>query len=157
MVFSNKLTASDFCDLLCEFEVLAKLVARKDKAVAYVKSKAVISDFLSVMDCEKCLEKLNKVMEIKDKKNNANRVNNCSVSNIDKTVTASVNQVRAIEIISQTIGLQSLDKHLFEVAECRLADKNASMQELAERLNVSKSCLNHRIRKIIELAQSLVD
>ena len=96
-------------------------------------------------------------MEIKDKKNNANRVNNCSVSNIDKTVTASVNQVRAIEIISQTIGLQSLDKHLFEVAECRLADKNASMQELAERLNVSKSCLNHRIRKIIELAQSLVD
>ena len=68
------------------------------------------------MDCEKCLEKLNKVMEIKDKKNNANRVNNCSVSNIDKTVTASVNQVRAIEIISQTIGLQSLDKHLFEVA-----------------------------------------
>ena len=157
VVFSNKLTASDFCDLLCEFEVLAKLVARKDKAVVYVKSKAVISDFLSVMDCEKCLEKLNKVMEIKDKKNNANRVNNCSVSNIDKTVTASVNQVRAIEIISQTIGLQSLDKHLFEVAECRLADKNASMQELAERLNVSKSCLNHRIRKIIELAQSLVD
>lgn len=157
VVFSNKLTASDFCDLLCEFEILAKLVARKDKAVVYVKSKAVISDFLSVMDCEKCLEKLNKVMEIKDKKNNANRVNNCSVSNIDKTVTASVNQVRAIEIISQTIGLQSLDKHLFEVAECRLADKNASMQELAERLNVSKSCLNHRIRKIIELAQSLVD
>ena len=156
-VFSNKLTASDFCDMLCEFEVLAKLVARKDKCVVYVKSKAVISDILSVIGCEKCLDKLNKIVELKDKQNNANRVNNCSVSNIDKTVTASVNQIRAIETIAQTIGLQSLDKHLFDVAECRLADKNASMQELAERLKISKSCLNHRMRRIAELAQSLAD
>lgn len=156
-VFSNKLTASDFCDMLCEFEVLAKLVARKDKCVVYVKSKAVISDILSVIGCEKCLDKLNKIVELKDKQNNANRINNCSVSNIDKTVTASVNQIRAIETIAQTIGLQSLDKHLFDVAECRLADKNASMQELAERLKISKSCLNHRMRKIAELAQSLAD
>ncbi len=156
-VFSNKLTASDFCDMLCEFEVLAKLVARKDKCVVYVKSKAVISDILFVIGCEKCLDKLNKIVELKDKQNNANRINNCSVSNIDKTVTASVNQIRAIETIAQTIGLQSLDKHLFDVAECRLADKNASMQELAERLKISKSCLNHRMRKIAELAQSLAD
>lgn len=157
VVFSNKITASDFCDLLCDFEILAKLVSRKDKAVVYVKSKAVISDLLSIIGCEKCLEKLNRIVEQKDKQNNANRVNNCSVSNIDKTVTASVNQVKAIEIIAQTIGLQSLDKHLFDVAECRLADKNASMQELAERLNISKSCLNHRMRKISELARSLAD
>ncbi len=156
-VFSNKLTASDFCDMLCEFEVLAKLVARKDKCVVYVKSKAVISDILSVIGCEKCLDKLNKIVELKDKQNNANRVNNCSVSNIDKNVTASLNQIRDIETIAQTIGLQSLDKHLFDVAECRLADKNASMQELAERLKISKSCLNHRMRKIAELAQSLAD
>ncbi|MBD5584223.1 MAG: DNA-binding protein WhiA [Clostridia bacterium] len=157
IVFSNKLTASDFCDLLCDFEILAKLVVRKDKAVVYVKSKAVISDLLDVMGCDRALDKLNKLIEFKDRQNNANRVNNCSVSNIDKTVTASVNQVKAIEIISQTIGLQSLDKNLFEVAECRLADKNASMQELAERLNISKSCLNHRMRKLSELANSLVD
>ena len=157
IVFSNKLTANDFLDLLCEFEILAKLVMRKDKWVVYAKSKAVISDILAVMGCENGLEKLNRVVELKDKQNNANRVNNCSVSNIDKTVTASVNQVKAIEIISQTIGLQSLDKPLFEVAECRLADKNASMQELAERLNISKSCLNHRMRKLSELALSLTD
>ncbi len=157
IVFSNKLTANDFLDLLCEFEILAKLVMRKDKWVVYAKSKAVISDILAAMGCEKGLDKLNRVVELKDKLNNENRLNNCSVSNIDKTVTASVNQVRAIEIISQTIGLQSLDKPLFEVAECRLADKNASMQELAERLNISKSCLNHRMRKLSELALSLTD
>ncbi|MDE7082708.1 MAG: DNA-binding protein WhiA [Clostridia bacterium] len=157
IVFSNKLTANDFLDLLCEFEILAKLVMRKDKWVVYAKSRSVISDVFAVMGCEKSLEKLNRVVELKDRQNNENRVNNCSVSNIDKTVTASVKQVRAIEIIAQTIGLQSLDNALFEVAECRLADKNASMQELAERLKISKSCLNHRMRKLSELAASLTD
>ncbi len=154
-VFSNKITASDFCDLLCDFEILAKLVSRKDSAVVYVKSKEVISDVLHVISANSSLEKLNGIVKFKDVTNNANRVNNCSVSNIDRTVTASVNQVRAIEIISLTAGLQSLDKMLFDVAEARLADKNASMQELAERLGISKSCINHRMRKILELAKSL--
>jgi len=157
IIFPNKRIAGDFCELLCNFEILAKLVARKDSAVVYVKSKEVISDLLDCMSCHASLEKLNKVVEKKEKQNNLNRVNNCSVSNIDKTLTASVKQVRAIEIISQTIGLQSLDKQLFDVAECRLADKNASMQELADRLHISKSCLNHRIRRIIELSRSLQD
>ena len=128
IVFSNKVAASDFCELLCGFEILAKLVSRKDCAVVYVKSKEVISDILNVISAEKCLEKLNKIVELKDKTNNENRVNNCSVSNIDKTVTASVKQVRAITVIADTIGLQSLDKLLFDVAEARLADTNASMQ-----------------------------
>lgn len=155
IVFSNKTTAGDFCELLCDFEILAKLVTRKDSAVVYVKSKEVISDILHVMNAQNCLEKLNKIVEMKDRTNNENRVNNCSVSNIDKTVTASVKQVKAIEIISTTIGLQNLDKILFDVAEARLADKNASMQELAERLEITKSCINHRMRKILEIANSL--
>ncbi len=155
IVFSNKITAGDFCNLLCDFEILAKLVARKDSAVVYVKSKEVISDLLNVISAEDCLEKLNEIVEKKDRTNNENRVNNCSVSNIDKTVTASVNLVRAIEVIAATVGLQSLDKLLFEVAEARLADKNASMSELAQRLGISKSCINHRMRKISEIAKAL--
>lgn len=155
IVFSNKITASDFCDLLCDFEILAKLVTRKDSAVVYVKSKEVISDLLNVISADKCLSKLNRIVEKKDKNNNENRVANCSVSNIDKTVTASVNQVKAIEIISATVGLQSLDKLLFEVAEARLADKNASLSELAQRLGITKSCINHRMRKISDIARTL--
>lgn len=155
IVFSNKITASDFCSLLCDFEILAKLVARKDNAVVYVKSKEVISDLLNVISAYNSLDMLNEIVEKKDKTNNENRVNNCSVSNIDKTVTASVNQVRAIEIIAGTVGLQSLDKLLFDVAEARLADKNASMNELASRLGISKSCINHRMRKISDIAKTL--
>jgi DNA-binding protein WhiA len=155
IVFSNKITAGDFCELLCDFEILAKLVSRKDTAVVYVKSNEVISDILNIISADKCLEKLNKIVELKDKTNRDNRINNCSVSNIDKAVTASVAQIKAIETISQTIGLQSLDKNLFEVAEARLADRNASMQELADRLNITKSCINHRMRKILEISKQL--
>lgn len=155
VVFSNKITAGDYCELLCDFEVLAKLVARKDSAVVYVKSKEVISDLLHVIQADKCLKKLNRIVEKKDRSNNENRVSNCSVSNIDKAVTASVAQIKAIEVISQTIGLQSLNANLFEVAEARLADRNASMQELADRLKITKSCINHRMRKIFDLAGSL--
>lgn len=155
VVFSNKITASDFSDLLCSFEILAKLVSRKNDAVVYVKSKEVISDLLNVIGAVNCLEKLNKIVEYKERTNNANRVNNCSVSNIDKTVTASVKLVRAIEIISATIGLQGLEPSLRAVAEARLANKNASMQELSAILGVSKSCLNHRMRKILDLANTL--
>ncbi|MDE7086731.1 MAG: DNA-binding protein WhiA, partial [Clostridia bacterium] len=109
VVFSNRITASDYCELLCDFEVLAKMVTRKDSAVVYVKSKEVISDILNVMQAHNCLKKLNKLVEKKDKSNNENRVSNCSVSNIDKAVTASVAQIKAIEIISQTIGLKGLN------------------------------------------------
>lgn len=155
VIFSNRITASDYCELLCEFEVLAKLVTRKDSAVVYVKSKEVISDILNVMQAEKCLKKLNRIVEKKDRSNNENRVSNCSVSNIDKALTASVAQIKAIEVISQTIGLKNMKANLFEVAEARLADKNASMQELADRLRISKSCINHRMRKILALASQL--
>lgn len=156
VVFSNKITANDFCDLLCSIDVLAKLVLRKDSAVVYVKSKEVISDLLNAMGAEDCLEKLNRLVELKDKTNNVNRVSNCSASNIDKTVTASVAQIQSIETIRQTIGLKNLTPILFEVAEARLADPNASMQELADRLGITKSCLNHRMRKIAQIASQLL-
>lgn len=155
IVFSNKITAGEFCELLCDFEILARLVSRKDSAVVYVKSKEIVSDLLGAMQTYKCLEKLNRIVEFKDKSNNDNRISNCSVSNIDKAVTASVAQIKGIEIISKTIGLQALDKILFDVAEARLADPNASMQELANRLNISKSCINHRMRKILDISGQL--
>ena len=155
VVFSNKITADDFCDILCSLDILAKLIARKENTVVYVKSKEVISDLLNVLGAEKCLQKFNQLVDLKDKTNNVNRVSNCSASNIDKTVTASVAQIGAITTIRQTIGLKNLTPILFEVAEARLADPNASMQELADRLGITKSCLNHRIRKILQIANQL--
>lgn len=156
-VFSNVTAARDFCDILSSCEIFAKLVMRKDSAVIYVKSKELVSDILYILSAHNSRDKLNRLADQKDKVNNANRANNCSVSNLDRSLTASANQVLAIETISQTVGLKSLDEPLFEVAEVRLADKNASMQELAQRLAISKSCINHRMRKIISIARELED
>lgn len=154
-IFSGIAAARDFCDILSSCEIFAKLVMRKESAVVYVKSKELVSDILYILSADECRSKLNRLADEKDRVNNANRANNCSVSNLDKSLTASANQVIAIEIISQTVGLKSLDEQLFEVAEARLADKNASMQELADRLGISKSCINHRMRKIISIANEL--
>lgn len=155
IVFRSRITAGDFCDLLCSFDVLAKLVMRKDSAVVYLKSKEAIASVLNLFRAKTSLEKLEEIVRLKGNSNNENRVSNCSVSNIDKTVTASVNQVRAIEVIRSTIGLQALDENLFSVAQARLADKNASLQELARRLGISKSCLNHRLRKLTDISAAL--
>ncbi|MCD8205412.1 MAG: DNA-binding protein WhiA [Clostridia bacterium] len=154
-IFSQKFTAEDFLSLLSGVEILAKLVARKDVFVVYVKSKEVIADILALLSASSCLERLEEVIRQKEIINNNNRATNCSVSNIDKTITASITQVRSIEILRETIGLKSLDEQLFEVAEARLADKSASMNELAERLGITKSCINHRMRKIIAMAKEL--
>ena len=90
---------------------------------------------------------------------NERRIDHGTSSELDESRLSdilSVAQIKAIEVISQTIGLQSLDKNLFEVAEARLADPNASMRELADRLSITKSCINHRMRKIFEISSQLL-
>ena len=64
-------------------------------------------------------------------------------------------QIRAIETIAEKVGLQELDEPLCEVAQARMADKEASLKELAERLGITKSCLNHRLRKLVRMAEDL--
>lgn len=153
--FSNKILAEDFGGLLCDLEILPKMVSRKDSYVVYVKSKEVISDILYILVQGPCFEKFRSVVKMRENENNANRAVNCSVSNLDKALTASVKQIQAIETIKQLKGLKTLSEPLFSVAMCRLADPNASMQELADRMGISKSCINHRMRKIFDIASTL--
>ena len=64
-------------------------------------------------------------------------------------------QIQAIEALESTIGLEGLEPPLREAAEARLADKEGSLKELAGRLGVSKSCLNHRLRKLLKIAETI--
>ena len=73
----------------------------------------------------------------------------------DKSVLASVRQIRAIEKIERLQGLSELDVALRETALARLNDKEASLKELADQLNLSKSCLNHRLRRLVKIADGL--
>ncbi len=155
VVFSGKTLADGFCELLAQFDILAKCVQRKNSFVVYLKSKDSISDFLELCGAQSSLEKLEELTEKRDMRNNINRVSNCMQNNIDKSVLASVKQIRAIEAIDSAIGVNSLDESLKIVAKARLGDAEASLKELAEMLNISKSCLNHRLRKLVKIAEDL--
>lgn len=155
IVFSGKTVADDFCEILAEYEILAKCVFRKGSSVVYLKSRESISDFFSLLGAEKAIEKLDERAEEKDVRNHINRVANCLQKNLDKSLEASVKQIQAIRTIDSVIGLSELDETLRETAVARLADKELSLKELAERLQVSKSCLNHRLRKLVKIAEEL--
>ncbi len=152
-VFPAKRIAQDFCDLLAEFELVGKLAERKESFVVYVKSKELISDFLSVVGAEGCLRRFTSLMEKRDKANNENRARNCIAGNADKTAIAAVKQVVALQRLKNGVGYTQLSEELRALANARLANPTMSLQELANRLGVSKSCLNHRMRKLMEIAK----
>lgn len=156
IVFFNKYLADDFSQLLAECEILAKCVQRKGSYVVYLKSRENISDFLDLIGAQIALSKLENIANLKDERNHINRVANCLQKNYDKSVLASVKQIQAIELIESVVGLTEIDPVLRDIALARLADKEASLKELSEKLNISKSCLNHRLRKLVNLADELV-
>lgn len=153
IVFDERGTALDFCSLLAEFEIIARLVERKSTFVVYVKSKEQISDFLATVGATNALRKLSAVIEKRDKANNDNRAQNCSSGNADKAAIAAVKQVQAIQKLEARGALEGLPPELVRLAKERLARPTASLQELADELGVSKSCLNHRMRRLTELSK----
>ncbi len=154
-VFAHEETARDFASLLASYELIAKIIRRKDSFVVYLAALSAVSDFLAVMGAEKSLEKLNETAEAREEKNNSNRVNNCFVGNMDRTATAAAGQCLAIGYLEERGILPRLDEDLKAVAAARLADREASLSELAEGLQISKSCINHRMRRIMELYKDL--
>ena len=97
---------------------------------------------------------LENVRILKEMRNSVNRRVNCETANITKTVSAAVRQAEDILLIQNTIGLGSLPDHLREIAELRLEYPDASLKELGAYLNppVGKSGVNHRLRRISEIA-----
>jgi DNA-binding protein WhiA len=121
----------------------------------YIKSKELISDFLSIIGVENCLRKFSSLVEKRDKANNDNRTKNCMAGNADKAAIAAVKQVVAIGKLKNSSGFSELSSELKVLAKARLDNPSMSLQELADKLGVSKSCLNHRMRKLMELAGEL--
>lgn len=147
--------AEEFAALAEADDLLLKCVKRGGETVAYMKSKEAISDFLSVLGAENALKKFGAFCEEREKNNNLNRAANCSSFNADKTATAAVKQVLAIEKIVAAGADTTLAAPLKELIALRLARPDLSLQELADELGVSKSCLSHRMRKLTEIAADI--
>ncbi len=151
IIFEKERMAEDFCTLLDAFQVIGNIIVRNDRYVVYLKSRESISDFLSVIGAEGALKTLETVSKAREERNNVNRKSNCYASNADKAATASAQQALAFGRMKEEGKLSVLPDPLREVAKARLESPALSLSELAEKLGIGKSCLNHRLRKLMEI------
>lgn len=139
------------------FGMDAKIVTRKKSKVVYVKEGAHIVDLLNIMGAHGALMDLENVRIVKEMRNSVNRKVNCETANISKTVNAAVRQMEDIRFINKKKGLESLPDNLREIAVLRLEYPDAPLKELGTYLSppVGKSGVNHRLRRISEIAAEL--
>lgn len=139
------------------FGLDAKIVIRKKYHVVYLKEGAMISDILNIIEAHVAMMKFENVRIVKDVRNSVNRRVNCEAANINKTVSAARKQIEDIEYIRNTIGLEKLPENLRDAAYARLEEPDATLKELGEMLNppVGKSGINHRLRKLSQMAQDI--
>ena len=144
-------------DYLAQFNILPKIIKRKNFYVLYIKDAEQVSDTLALVGAYNAVVTLQNEIVKREFRNKINRQTNCESGNISKLVSASMKQINAIEKINSTIGLSSLAPDLEEVAILRLANPEESLTDLLKlsTLNLTKSGLNHRLRKIISIAEHL--
>ncbi|QQE74046.1 DNA-binding protein WhiA [Brevibacillus composti] len=152
----------DFCEDLTKmanrYKLNAKCIERKKGYVLYIKEGEKITEFLSLIGAHQALFYFEDVRIVKDMRNSVNRLHNCEMANINKTVNAAAKQMENIKLIQEELGLENLPKRLREVAELRLIHPDMNLKELGEMIPsgpVSKSGINHRLRKINEIADKL--
>ncbi len=148
---------SDLKNLINSFDMDAKIVKRKEHYIVYLKEGEQIVDLLNIMEAHVALLEMENVRILKDMRNNVNRKVNCETANLNKTVTASVKQREDIEFIINNYGLSYLPKQLEDMALARMKFPDATLKELGQMMEpaVGKSGVNHRLRKISEMADFL--
>ncbi|MGN0607458.1 MAG: DNA-binding protein WhiA [Oscillospiraceae bacterium] len=147
----------DLNDLLASIGMNFKMVKRKNLYVMYLKESESIEDMITFIGASKCTIELMNVKIYKDFRNRVNRVNNCEVANLDKTVNAAVRQRKDIELIDRVLGINSLSDGLQETARLRIENPEASLKELGQlhSTSIGRSGINHRLKKIAEIAESI--
>jgi DNA-binding protein WhiA len=145
------------CRLANRFDLNARCIERKKGFVLYLKEGEKIIEFLSIIGAHQALLRFEDVRIMKDMRNSVNRIVNCETANLNKTIGAAVRQIENIRLLQKNIGLENLPEKLREVAKIRLQHPDMNLKEVGDMLkgNVSKSGVNHRLRKIDEMAEKL--
>lgn len=140
--------------LLGEMGFLPHTVMRGGNSVIYFKQSEHIEDFLTTIGAPAAATEIMAAKVDKSIRNGANRAANCDIANVNKTINASESQITAIGRLRLDGKLERLPEKLRETANLRLEYPELSLQQLAEKHEppLTKSCLNHRLRKITELA-----
>ncbi|MCJ7840219.1 DNA-binding protein WhiA [Lederbergia sp. NSJ-179] len=146
------------CELVNHFSLNSKILERKNGYITYLKEAEKIADFLGVIGAHNALLKFEDVRIVRDMRNSVNRLVNCETANLNKTIGAALRQVENIRYIQETEGLEILPEKLREIAVLRMEHQDLTLKELGERVSgspISKSGINHRLRKIDEIAEKL--
>lgn len=150
--------ANGLVALLAQNAILAKVIMRRSAWIVYIKGAEPIVDFLALVGAHKSVLAIEAVRVTKSVRNDENRRVNAEMANQTKSIEASLSQIQNIQLLVDTQGLDSLPKALQEVALLRLAHPDVSLRELGELATppLSKSAINHRVRRIDELVQNLL-
>lgn len=155
--FEEKKNAEYILNICKTNGVFLKLLQRKNKYILYIKEGEEISKFLALIGANKAVMKFEEIRTTREVKNNINRKVNCETANLNKTINASVNQVNDIKLIQNLNKFDELSEDLRIIAGLRLEYPDLSLKELGEILDppLGKSGVNHRMKKIHELAEEL--
>lgn len=145
-------------NLMNQFDLNGKTIERKKGFITYLKEAEKITEFFSIIGAHQALLRFEDVRIVRDMRNSVNRLVNCETANLNKTIGAALRQVENIRFIERTAGLGILPDKLREIAELRVAYQDVTLKELGEMVSggaVSKSGINHRLRKIDQIAEKM--
>ncbi len=143
--------------ILRSFGVEARTFSRKKSYVVYIKGAEEIGEFLRLLAAHNSVMEFENVRVVKGMRNRINRLVNCETANLTKTVVASQEQVDNIRLIERITGLEKLPPSLRQAARLRLRFPEATLKELGNIATppLSKSSVNHRLRRINDLARDI--
>lgn len=157
IMFKEKAKAEEMQTLLNNFSIHAKIIIKEKDYMLYLKDGEEISEFLALVGANKSVIKFEEIRVIKEKRNDINRLVNCETANLNKTINASVKQIEDIKKIKKAGKFNELPETLKEIAEVRINNPEMSLIELGKLLDkpIGKSGVNHRLKKLSQIAEEL--
>lgn len=146
------------CAMMNRYGLNARVTERRSGFISYLKEAEKIGDFLALIGATSSMLKFEDIRIMRDMRNSVNRIVNCETANLNKVADASQRQLDTIRLIEANGGLGQLPVKLQQVARTRLAHPEVSLKELGELVPggpISKSGVNHRLRKITAFADKL--
>lgn len=156
-IMPNEEFCNDFRKILAAYELNPKVVMRKENHIIYIKDGEGIVGLLRLIGANNAILNLENVRILKQVRNDVNRAVNCETANLQKTLDASYRQVESIRFIERHAGFDRLSPQLREIAELRMENPEATLQELSDMLSIpiGKSGVNHRLRKLEDIASAM--
>lgn len=161
LLVDNLKYAKFISQILNKYNLNSKVIKREKNYMIYIKEAEKIADFLRIIKSFNAVMYFEDIRIYRDHKNMTNRLNNCEQANMDKVFMTSNSQIKDIQLLETNGLLDILDEKLKEVINYRLQYPESSLQELSDIITIktgnkiTKSGLNHRLRKIKEIANRL--